>query len=50
MKFKEYDVIIVGTGVSGLYAALNLDSSMQILMLSKRELTLCNSHRAVSPL
>ena len=36
MKFKEYDVIIVGTGVSGLYAALNLDSSMQILMLSKR--------------
>ena len=43
MKFKEYDVIIVGTGVSGLYAALNLDSSMQILMLSKRELTLCNS-------
>lgn len=43
MKFKEYDVIIVGTGVSGLYAALNLDSSMKILMLSKRELTLCNS-------
>ena len=39
MKFKEYDVIIVGTGVSGLYAALNLDSSMQILMLSKRELS-----------
>ncbi len=43
MKFKEYDVIIVGSGVSGLYAALNLDSSMQILMLSKKELTLCNS-------
>lgn len=43
MKFQEYDVIIVGTGVSGLYAALNLDSSMKILMLSKRELTLCNS-------
>ena len=43
MIFKEYDVIIVGSGVSGLYAALNLDSSMKILMLSKRELTLCNS-------
>ncbi len=43
MIFKEFDVIIVGSGVSGLYAALNLDSSMKILMLSKKELTLCNS-------
>ncbi len=43
MIFKEYDVIIVGSGISGLYAALNLDSSFKILMLSKRELTLCNS-------
>ncbi len=36
-------MIIVGTGISGIYAALNLDSSLNILMLSKRELTLCNS-------
>ena len=43
MKFTRYDVLIVGTGISGIYAALNLDSSMKILMLSKRELTLCNS-------
>ena len=43
MKFKRYDVLIVGTGISGIYAALNLDSSLKILMLSKRELTLCNS-------
>ncbi|MBR4305803.1 MAG: FAD-binding protein, partial [Ruminiclostridium sp.] len=43
MIFKEYDVVIVGSGVSGLYAALNLDSSMKILLLSKKELTLCNS-------
>ena len=43
MKFKRYDVIIVGTGISGIYAALNLDGRLKILMLSKRELTLCNS-------
>ncbi len=35
--------MIVGTGISGIYAALNLDRSMSILMLSKKELTLCNS-------
>lgn len=43
MKFKKFDVLIVGTGISGIYAALNLDSSLSILMLSKKELTLCNS-------
>ena len=43
MKFKRFDVLIVGTGISGIYAALNLDSSLNILMLSKKELTLCNS-------
>lgn len=43
MNFKKFDVLIVGTGISGIYAALNLDSSLSVLMLSKRELTLCNS-------
>lgn len=43
MLFKKYDVIIVGSGVSGLYAALNLNKNLKILMLSKRGLTLCNS-------
>ncbi len=43
MKFKRFDVLIVGTGISGIYAALNLDPNLNILMLSKRELTLCNS-------
>ncbi len=43
MKFKKYDVVIVGTGISGIYAALNLEGSLSVLMLSKRELTLCNS-------
>lgn len=43
MKFKKFDVLIVGTGISGIYAALNLSPNLKILMLSKRELTLCNS-------
>lgn len=43
MKFKKFDVMIIGTGISGIYAALNLSPELKILMLSKRELTLCNS-------
>lgn len=43
MKFKRFDVLIVGTGISGIYAALSLSPDLNILMLSKRELTLCNS-------
>lgn len=40
---NNYDVIIVGAGAGGLYSAINLPKSMRVLLLSKRELTLCNS-------
>lgn len=40
---NNYDVIIVGSGVSGLYAAINIPQDLKILMISKKELTLCNS-------
>ncbi len=43
---KEYDVLVVGSGVAGVYAALNFDPTVQVLVISKRELTLCNSFLA----
>lgn len=39
----NYDVIIAGCGAAGLYAAINLPADLNILILCKRELPLCNS-------
>ncbi len=43
---KNYDVIIAGCGAAGLYAAINLPSRLKVLILCKRELSLCNSSLA----
>ncbi len=43
---KIYDVIIVGAGAAGLYAALQFDSDVKVLLLAKRELSLSNSSLA----
>ena len=43
---RNYDVIIVGCGAAGLYAAINLPANLNILILCKRELSLCNSSLA----
>lgn len=43
---NDYDVLIAGSGVAGLYAALNFAPDVRVLVLSKRELTLCNSFLA----
>lgn len=43
---NNFDVIIAGCGVAGLYGALNLSPNLKILILSKRESTLCNSSLA----
>ena len=38
-----YDVVIVGCGVAGLYAALNLPRSLRVLMLCKEDVASCDS-------
>ena len=43
---KNYDVVIVGCGVAGLYAALNLNPKARVLLLCKQDLTLSNSSLA----
>ena len=43
---SEYDVIIVGTGAAGLFCALALDSSLSILMVTKKGIKDCNSYLA----
>lgn len=43
---SNYDVIIMGGGLAGLYGALNLDRNLRVLLLCKRELALCNSSLA----
>lgn len=40
---EHVDVVIVGCGSSGLYAALNLSADMNVLMLSKTEVARCDS-------
>ncbi|MCL2086848.1 MAG: FAD-binding protein [Oscillospiraceae bacterium] len=39
----QVDVIVVGTGVAGLYTALELESRFKVLVLSKKEPMVCNS-------
>jgi L-aspartate oxidase len=41
-----YDIIIIGTGIAGLYTALKLDKKYKILMISKGKLSNCNTLRA----
>ncbi|EHK2442000.1 L-aspartate oxidase [Clostridium perfringens] len=40
------DVLIVGSGVAGLYASLNLRKDLEIIMVSKKSVNLCNSSLA----
>lgn len=41
-----FDVIVVGTGISGLYTALSLDEKLNVLIISKGKVKNCNTIRA----
>lgn len=43
MEKLEYDAVIAGCGVAGLYTALHLGADKRILMLSKGDLESCDS-------
>jgi L-aspartate oxidase len=42
----HYDVIIVGAGVAGLYAAMNLPKDKKVLLINKRQTFKCNTFYA----
>lgn len=46
MEQLTYDVIIVGTGVSGLFTALSLPSDLRILLITKDSLENSDSYLA----
>lgn len=42
----KYDVIIIGAGVAGLYASINIPKEKKVLIINKRETFKCNSFYA----
>ena len=42
----DYDVVVVGSGIAGLYAALHLDSNMQCAVITKANISESNSYLA----
>jgi len=43
---QDYDVIIIGAGVAGLYSAAKLPKEKKVLLINKRETFKCNSFYA----
>ncbi len=43
---REWDVIIIGSGIAGLYTAVNLDSGLSVCVLSKETMDENNSYLA----
>lgn len=43
---QSYDAIVIGTGIAGLFAALNIDPSLRVLVITKDIMELNNSNLA----
>jgi L-aspartate oxidase len=43
---KKYDVIIIGSGLSAIWTAINLDKKLKVLVLTKSKVWGCNSFYA----
>lgn len=43
---KTCDVLIVGSGVAGVYSALNIDKNLRVILICKENLRDCNSYLA----
>lgn len=46
MKYKVFDVIIVGTGAAGLFTALSLPTSLKVLLITKDKIENSDSYLA----
>jgi L-aspartate oxidase len=45
-EYSFYDIVIIGTGIAGLYTALTLDSKFNIMVITKDMVYECNSNYA----
>lgn len=43
---KDYDVVIIGSGIAGIYAALHIDPSLKVALVTKVDLTSGSSYYA----
>ncbi len=46
MKEQYYDALIIGTGLAGLFSAINIDSKYKVIVLSKTKIQNSNSSLA----
>ncbi len=43
LEILDFDVLIIGSGIAGLYAGLHIDPTKRTAIVSKADLTLCSS-------